>query len=141
MTHATHKIVNPETGKVVPLGTMLHTAHPSARPGTWRLERHVPRGDDHALHVSRSHPRMGRIHKEFHPTVFGLIVELDIRWYRDIRHTCHRIWIKCGDGVVLGFLALPALGLFEHFHWSESMIHGFSATANMFGFTPSGEGH
>lgn len=141
MTHATHKIIRQDTGEVVPLGTMLHTAHPSARPGTWRLESHVPRGSEHAVHVSRFHPRMGRVHKEFHPSIFGLVVEIDIVWYRDIRHVCHLLWAKCGDGIAFGFLALPALGLFEHFHWANGIGEGFTSIASVFGYSPGGQGH
>ena len=141
MTHATHKIVNVETGAVVPLGTMLHTAHPSARPGTWRLENHLPKGTEHVLHVSRSHPRMGRVHREFHPSVFGLTVEIDIVWYRDIRHTAHRCWVKFGDGVVMGFFALVPLAFFERFHWAEVITKGAVSVASVFGYSPGGMGH
>jgi hypothetical protein len=120
---------------------MLHTAHPTARPGTWRLEHHSLKAGDHVLHVSRVNPRYGRVHREFHPSVFGLTVELDVVWYRDIRHCGHVLWSKVGDGVMLGFLALPALGLFEHFHWAGGIAEGFTSVASVFGFSPGGEGH
>jgi hypothetical protein len=132
----THKIVNAESGALVPLGTMLHTAHPSARPGTWRLENHNVRNGEHVLHVSRSHPRMGRVHREFHPTVFGLTVEIDVVWYRDLRHTGHVCWARCGDWFMAGLVALVPLAFFEHYHMAGSITE--IVTFGMFG---SGGGH
>jgi hypothetical protein len=117
-----HKIMNKETGAVVPLGTMLHTSHPSARPGTWRLENHALRNGEHTLHVSRSHHRMGRVHREFHPHVFGLTVEIEVTWYRATTRKIHKAWHETYTGVYLGFLALIGLAFFENYHLAPAIV-------------------
>jgi hypothetical protein len=72
-----------ETGDVVDPGSMIHvTAGPSVGQA-WRFERIIPHQDGHKIHCTRSHPRTGRLHREFHPRVFGCHVVIDVKWYRD----------------------------------------------------------
>jgi hypothetical protein len=72
-----------ETGEAIDPGSMIHlTSGPSAGQA-WRFERVVPHPDGHKIHCTRSHPRTGRLHREFHPRLFGCRVVVDVAWYRD----------------------------------------------------------
>ncbi|MEU9291307.1 hypothetical protein AB0D57_43495 [Streptomyces sp. NPDC048275] len=64
---------------------------------------------------------MGRVHREFHPRMFDARVEIDVRWYGDVRHTAHHAWAKGGDYLLAGLFALVPLALFEQFHWAEKI--------------------
>lgn len=77
------RLMHSETGDVVNPGTVIHmTAGPSVGQA-WRFERIIPHEDGHKVHCTRSHASMGRLHREFHPRVFGCHVVIDIKWYRD----------------------------------------------------------
>jgi hypothetical protein len=115
----TYSVVQVDTGKKVKPHSILRTDHPSARPGMWRLERHVCRKGDHMVHVSRSHNHMGRVHREFHPSIFGLTIEVDVVWYRDVRHAAHWCWVRGGDWLMAGVVALVPLSFFETYHWGS----------------------
>lgn len=77
------RVVNSEGAEIVS-GTMLHMTSGPAAGQAWRLEKvaHKPDGEHH-LHVSRSVPKLGRVHKEFHPRLFGLAVVVDVKFYAD----------------------------------------------------------
>lgn len=79
------KLINTETGAIVTEGSMLRPVHGGQ---AWRLEAvHQDR-----LHVSQSHHQLGRVHKEFHPRVFGLHVEVDVKVWQDRAELI--AWIK-----------------------------------------------
>jgi hypothetical protein len=88
------------TGKTVEIGSVVHlVAGPSAGQA-WRVERIMPRPDGHKIHCSRSHPRIGRVLREFPPHLFGCRVVVDVAWYRD-RARLHRWASACALQAVL----------------------------------------
>lgn len=99
-----HAVVGPQTGQV---WTYSHV-----------LEHPV---DGHRVHVTRRH-RLGHVHREFHPGVFGLVVKVDITWKRHIVNTMHHARQKFDDYLLAGIIALLPLAAFEHFHLSEKII-------------------
>ena len=116
------KLVNSASGSEINCGTMLHMVAGPTLGQAWRYERITPHDTDgHRVHCTRVHPRMGRVHREFHPRVFGATVVIDVRWYRDIHHTAHRAWLKIDDYLFAGIFALLPLAFFEHYHWAETI--------------------
>jgi len=127
ITPPQHKIVSLETGKVVPLGTMLRAVDPVAQPYAWHLDAHNAHPDGtHSVSVSRHHPKFGRVKHVFHPRVFGLVIELDIVWYRDVRHVTHAVMTRGGDWFMAGLIALVPLSFFETFHWGHTIAEFLS---------------
>ncbi|MDQ1033581.1 MULTISPECIES: hypothetical protein [Streptomyces] len=112
------RLVNSETGAEIAQGALLHMASGPSAGQAWRFERLMPHPDGHRVHVTRTHPRMGRVHREFHPRIFGAQVEIDVRWYREVGHAAHHAWAKGSDYLLAGLFALVPLALFEHFHWA-----------------------
>lgn len=114
-----HRVVFAETGKPCPVGESLRALDPIAQPHLWRLEGHQVHADGtHKVYVSRHHPRLGRVRRTFHPRVFGLALELDIKitWVRLATTKVHRAWHETWVGIYLGFLALVGLAFFEQYH-------------------------
>lgn len=65
-------------------GTMLHMTSGPSIGQIWRLEKVAHRENgDHHLHMSRSVPKIGRVHKEFHPKAFGVQIVMDVKIYAD----------------------------------------------------------
>lgn len=89
-------------GADVPFGTMVHMTSGPSIGQAWRLEKisHKPDGEHH-LHVSRSVPKLGRVHKEFHPRMFGLEVVLDVRFYADKAKICAALRGMVAQSVLL----------------------------------------
>jgi len=78
------KIVMAESGEELSPGSMVHVAHGPSLNQAWRLEGVAPRKDgDHHVRVSHNQPRIGRVTKTFHPSVFGLAIVVDVRLYAD----------------------------------------------------------
>lgn len=77
------RLTHSETGDVVDPGSVIHMTTGPSVGQAWRFERIIPHEDGHKIHCTRSHPRMGRIHREFHPRLFGCHVVIDVKWYRD----------------------------------------------------------
>lgn len=120
MTHIQHKIIVEATGKPCAIGSPLRAVDPVAQPYLWRLDAHCAHEDgSHTITVSRHHPKFGRIKHSFHPKVFGLVIELDIVWYRDVRHVTHAVMVRGGDWFMAGLIALVPLSFFETFHWGS----------------------
>jgi hypothetical protein len=86
------RVVNTSTQCEVEPGTMLHMISGPSAGQAWRLEKVATRHDgDHQLHVSRSLPKLGRVHREFHPRLFGCVVVIDVKFYADVqklKHAC-----------------------------------------------------
>ena len=117
------QLINPRTGQVIQPGTKIHTVHGS---DPWRYER-LRKIDDtqHRVHVTRivkgSRGRTFRGHREFHPSVFGLEVKIDITWERKaVCRTRHMI-SKIDDYLLAGVFAIIPLAFFEHFHWADDI--------------------
>lgn len=81
------RLIHTETGAVVEQGAILHMTSGQSINQAWRFERIIPNPDGHRIHCTRSHPKMGRLPREFHPDVFGCHVAADTRWYAH----CHRM--------------------------------------------------
>lgn len=131
-----HKVID-ENGRVIVPGVMIRSSEILAAPGAWRFESLAQRHGEHVVHCSR-HGKTGRVHKTFHPHVFGLTVEVEVTWYRStatrVHHMAHETW----TGIYLGFLALIGLAFFENFHLAPSIVEYVSF--GIFG-TGGGEGH
>jgi hypothetical protein len=99
------KLVHAETARVINPGSMLHATSGPA----WRYERIVPHPvDGHRVHVSRHHPKLGRVHKEFHPSIFGCCVVIDVKFYADTAKIKHCISVLGTQLILLtlgGFIA------------------------------------
>jgi hypothetical protein len=94
------RIMNEGTGKIIAIGSIVHLVAGPSVGQAWRVERVIPRADGHKIHCSRSHPRTGRMHREFPPHLFGCRVVVDVAWYRD-RARLHRWASACVLQVVL----------------------------------------
>lgn len=80
------RVVNTDTQCEVEPGTMLHMISGPSAGQAWRLEKVATKNDgDHHLHVSRSLPKLGRVHREFHPRLFGCAVVVDVKIYADVQ--------------------------------------------------------
>lgn len=136
MTRPGQKLVFADTGKPVIPGCVLRAVDPIGGPYVWHLDGHRIGADDHGhrVMVSRHHPKLGRVHRTFHPRVFGLTVVIDIVWYRDVRHTAHVVWAKGNDWLMAGIFALIPLAFFEHYHWADDIT-------NMMSIFGGGDGH
>lgn len=77
--------------------------------------------DGHRVHVTRRHPRMGHVHREFHPAIFGLHVVVDITWRRHLVNKAHHVRAKFDDYLLAGIIALFPLAIFEHYHLAERL--------------------
>lgn len=77
--------------------------------------------DGHRVHVVRRHPKLGHVHREFHPGVFGLVVEVDIKWSRHLVNTAHHARQKFDEYLLAGVVALVPLAFFEQFHLAEKV--------------------
>lgn len=116
------ELVNASTGNKIEEGAMLHIASGPQAGQAWRFERICERANgEHAVRVSRSHPRMGRIRKEFHPRVFGASVVIDVTWYADRAR-----WIKFAQECVTQIVLLTLGGLIAWVIavWGDSFLHG-----------------
>jgi hypothetical protein len=81
--------------------------------------------DGHRVHVTRRHPRMGHVHREFHPVVFGLHVVIDITWRKHVVNKVHHVRCKFDDYLLAGVVALFPLAIFEHYHIAERLPEFF----------------
>ncbi|MFE9769809.1 hypothetical protein ACFYPC_35695 [Streptomyces sp. NPDC005808] len=117
------KLVSRVTGKEIKQGRTLHGQAGAATGLAWRFERiSLHRDGVHHVHVSRPGGKLGRIHREFHPSVFGCEVTVEITWRLAVRHAATRTWSKVDDYLLAGVFALVPLAFFEHFHWAEAIV-------------------
>lgn len=78
-----NKLMHTETGTVVDPGSVLHLASGPSTGQAWRFVRIVEHEDGHKIQCSRSHPKLGRVHREFHPHLFGCHIVIDVKFYAD----------------------------------------------------------
>ncbi|MCT9080478.1 hypothetical protein [Streptomyces fulvoviolaceus] len=78
------RLIHNATASAVEPGATIHMASGPNAGQAWRFEKITEHATDgHRVHVSRSHPKLGRIHREFHPGLFGCSVVIDVQWYAD----------------------------------------------------------
>ncbi|WP_331740742.1 hypothetical protein OG613_47015 (plasmid) [Streptomyces sp. NBC_00015] len=118
------KLISCATGREIEAGRKLYGQSGAAAGLAWRFERIAPRRNGvHHVHVSRPGGRkLGRIHREFHPSVFGCEITVEITWRRAVRHAAVHAWAKADDYLLAGVFALVPLAFFEHFHWAEAIV-------------------
>lgn len=112
------QLINPTTGQVIEPGSKIHTVHGN---DPWRYER-LRKIDDttHHVHCTRvvkgSRGRTFRGHREFHPSVFGLEIKIDVTWQRRVKCRTVHAFHKIDDYLMAGLFALVPLAIFEHYH-------------------------
>lgn len=90
----------------------------------WRYEKIIERDrNGHRVHCTRSHPKLGRVHREFHPSVFGCRVEREITFKLRIIAQVHHVRSKFDDYLLAGVVALVPLAFFERFGFAETITH------------------
>lgn len=116
------ELVSCATGEAIEQGCTLHATSGPQLGKAWRFEHIAERPDGaHHVHVTRSGGKLGRIHREFHPGVFGCEIKIDITWRQGVRHYAHHAWTKVDDYLMAGAFALVPLAFFEHFHWADRL--------------------
>lgn len=84
------KLVDRETAEEIIPGRALHIASGPAMGQMWRYEHITPHHTEgHHLVCSRRVPRMGRVVRTFHPSVFGLEIVIDVKIYADRQKVMH----------------------------------------------------
>ncbi|MFJ3311098.1 hypothetical protein ACIPSA_50925 [Streptomyces sp. NPDC086549] len=113
------KLVSCVTGEEIQTGRTLRVQTGAAAGQTRKFERIAQHADGvHHVHASRPGGKLGRIHREFHPSAFGC----EITWRKSVSHAAYRTWSKVDDYLLAGLLALVPLPFFEHYHWSEYIV-------------------
>ncbi len=77
------RLMHIESGRTIDPGTTIHMSAGTSIGKAWRYEKITPHEDGHKIHCTRSHPRLGRIHREFTPSLFGCTVVIDVKFYAD----------------------------------------------------------
>ncbi|MFI9835209.1 hypothetical protein ACIHIX_46985 [Streptomyces sp. NPDC051913] len=117
------KLVSCVTGEEIQAGRTLRVQTGADTGQSWKFERIAERGDGmRHVHVSRPGGKLGRIHREFHPSVFGCEITVEITWRRSVGHAAYRAWAKADDYLWAGVFALVPLAFFEHYHWAEDIV-------------------
>jgi len=116
------RLINAQDQEVQP-GMRLRVVEGKESGQAWTFSHVVEHPvDGHRVHVTRRHPRMGHVHREFHPRLFGLHVVIDMTWRQSARVRVHHIRTKVDDYILAGIFALIPLAVFEQFHLSEHMF-------------------
>lgn len=115
------RLINAQ-GQEIPAGARLHAVTGPQAGSVWTYSHTIEHPTDgHRVHVTRRH-RIGHVHREFHPGVFGLKVLVDITWKRHVLNVAHHTRQKFDDYLLAGIIALLPLAAFEHFHLSEKIV-------------------
>lgn len=115
------RLINAQGVEVAPRAR-LHVVEGKDSGQVWQYSHVIEHPvDGHRVHVTRRHPRIGHVHRDFHPRVFGLRVEIDITWRRHMRNKVHHVRTKFDDYLLAGVVALLPLGLFEHYQLAERL--------------------
>jgi hypothetical protein len=116
-----HKLLAADGSDLHP-GAMLHMLNGASAGPVWRYEHiAVHEHCEHHVHVTRSHPKFGRIHREYHPRVFGCTITLDITWRRRACNAVHHVWSRIDDYFMAGAVALVPLALYERYDWGAAI--------------------
>ena len=115
------RLINAQNVEVQP-GAKLRVAEGPDTGQMWQFSHVVEHPvDGHRVHVTRRHTRIGHVHREFHPRVFGLHVVIDVTWRQHVRNTVHLARTKFDDYLLAGIVALFPLALFEHYRVAERL--------------------
>lgn len=121
------RLINQATGSTIPPGAILHVVSGPNMGQAWRYERIRPMEDGaHRVHVTKSHPKLGRVHREYHAHVFGAEVKIDITWQRHTLNSLHHVVSRMDEWIMAGFFALVPLSLFETLHLAEPITELFT---------------
>lgn len=113
------RLINAQDVEISP-GARLRVVEGRDAGQVWQFSHVIEHPvDGHRVHVTRRHPRIGHVHREFHPRAFGLHVVVDITWRRHLVNKVHHVRSKFDDYLLAGVVALVPLALFEHYHLSE----------------------
>lgn len=116
------RLINAQDEEVRP-GARLVALQGKETGQLWRYSHVVEHATDgHRIHVVRRHPRLGHVHREFHPALFGLKVVVDITWQRHVINKAHDVRCKVDDYLLAGVIALVPLAVFEHYQVSERLF-------------------
>jgi hypothetical protein len=107
------------TGGTVVIGRLIQAVAGPYAGSWWRLDDVREADGGHLVCASRPH-RIGRHRITAPAEVFGLIVQEAVAWSRHVINILCDIRRKVDDGILLGFLALIPLALFEAFHGGEA---------------------
>ena len=77
------RLMHIESGRTIDPGTTIHMSAGTSAGKAWRYEKITPYEDGHKIHCTRSHPKLGRMHREFTPSLFGCTVVVDVAFYAD----------------------------------------------------------
>ncbi len=122
------QLINPNTGQIIEPGAKIHTLHGAH---AWRYER-LRQIDAHTHHVhctrvvKGTRGRTFRGHREFHPSVFGLEIKIDITWQRHALNKSRHVLGKVDDYLLAGLFAIVPLAFFERFHWADDITSLFT---------------
>ncbi|MFF1676097.1 hypothetical protein ACFVYG_08700 [Streptomyces sp. NPDC058256] len=113
------KLVSSATGRQVDPGTILHMQSGPTAGQTWRFERIAERRDgEHHIRVSRTGGKLGRVQREYHPSIFGCAVTVDIRWYVDHVRLARALRAAVAQTTVLTVAGIVAWIVAEVGNWS-----------------------
>lgn len=111
-----------QAGREVVLGAMVHAVASPILGQAWRLENvHRTLEGEHRIQCSRYSPRMGRVHKIFHPRVFGLEVVIDVRVAADRASIMRALHVAAGQLLLLTMGGVIAWVVAE---WLSTMVGG-----------------
>jgi len=115
------QLINAQGVEVLP-GSRLHAVSGPFMGQLWQLSHVIEHPiDGHRVHVTRRHSRLGHVHREFHPGVFGLSVVIDLTWKHHMVNKVHHVRSKFDDYLLAGVVALVPLAFFEQFHLAEKL--------------------
>lgn len=115
------RLINAQGIEVTP-SSRLHAVSGPQAGQVWQYSHVIEHPiDGHRVHVTRRHPRLGHVHREFHPGVFGLTVVVDVTWKRHAVNQLHHARTKLDEYLLAGVIALVPLAFFEQFHLAEKL--------------------
>ncbi|MFJ3779797.1 hypothetical protein ACIPX0_49860 [Streptomyces sp. NPDC090075] len=96
------QLIHDATASAVEPGTMLHMVAGPRVGEAWRFEKIIEHHTDgHRVQVTRTHPKLGRIPREYHPRLFGCSVAAEVRWYADKRRLRNGLHFIASQAVLL----------------------------------------
>lgn len=123
-------VVSSASGRRVEPGCMIHIVSGPYLGQAWRYSHVREVEGAHRVHCTRRvSGKRGRVfngHREFHPSVFGLEVKIEISWQRHALNTTRHTLGKVDDYLLAGAFALLPLAFFEHYHMASKITETLS---------------
>ncbi|MGW7514155.1 hypothetical protein ACWGJ2_00985 [Streptomyces sp. NPDC054796] len=95
-------LINDATATPVEPGDTIHMVSGPNAGQAWRFEKVIEHATDgHRVHVTRLHPKFGRVHREYHPSLFGCSVAIDVQWFADKRRLLQGLYVVASQSVLL----------------------------------------